>query len=122
MLKLFAFLFITFGVSLIIYICLKKLQLNSKTNIYVYAIKDYSVIDFNLLYSIMLRYFKKDFKLVVIQDDIKFRSSNFYWPKNSIYIHMSDAINIVNNQFILNILSEYSEPNIEFLKTKIYIT
>lgn len=43
------------------------------------------------LKKIIDNYSQKDLSIVIIQDDIKFSNSTFYWPKGCAFVHLSDA-------------------------------
>ena len=122
MLYLFIVLAVVLAISFFAYLYSKTVKRKSKSNIHAFSINDSSAINFKSLNIFISHYFKDNLKLIVIQDDIKFKSSNFYWPKNSIYIHMSDAIALGNDQYISIMFSKSFEENMAFLKSKVYIS
>lgn len=111
------FVIVMFSIILTIIINSK----NRKTNIYEYSVNDYYNIDFKSLSLVISTCFDSKLKLIVIQDDIDFKDSKFYWPKHCIYIHMSDAQKISSEQFISNLFLSPLENNLRYLKNVVFI-
>lgn len=76
------------------------------------------------LISLIERRLKRKFLLVILQDDINFHNSKFYWPRGIVYIHLSDFKNVFEkyNEFLkASISKEDFEDSLNFtVRTKMY--
>ena len=84
---------------------------------------DLNEYDYEVLYIIEMR-IRKRFILLILQDDINFYTSKFYWPKGYAYIHFSDFKHISQkfNEYLNGIISkdDFDCSLRYFIKTKIY--
>ena len=76
------------------------------------------------LISLIERRLNRKFLLVILQDDINFHNSKFYWPRGIVYIHLSDFKNVFEkyNEFLkASISKEDFEDSLNFtVRTKMY--
>ena len=76
------------------------------------------------LISLIERRLKRKFLLVILQDDINFHNSKFYWPRGIDNIHLSDFKNVFEkyNEFLkASISKEDFEDSLNFtVRTKMY--
>ena len=121
-------LFILFAcvvILLIIYSIFINLSFSrSKTCIIDLSINSDLTDDEQKLISLIERRLKRKFLLVILQDDINFHNSKFYWPRGIVYIHLSDFKNVFEkyNEFLkASISKEDFEDSLNFtVRTKMY--
>ena len=121
-------LFILFAcvvILLIIYSIFINLSFSrSKTCIIDLSINSDLTDDEQKLISLIERRLNRKFLLVILQDDINFHNSKFYWPRGIVYIHLSDFKHVFEkyNEFLkASISKEDFEDSLNFtVRTKMY--
>lgn len=85
-------IFITLILVILIVVLLKLTSNISKTCVCNFSVSDKMPEISEKLKLLLDDYLGKDLYIVIIQDDIKFSNTSFYWPKGCAFIHLSDAL------------------------------
>jgi len=116
---LIIFLFSTLVITLLI--CFSKsIRARKNNSVYHFSVNEQLPHLYTSLKKSIENRVQNDIYLVIIQDDIPFCDPNFYWPKRTAYVHLSDAISFLKYNTRLNSKGRYHKTTI-FINTKVFM-